>query len=71
MSYRLKYPGSVGVDAPTKPSLYNLLGLNQLLQIKKKEEGLPSWVLWAGGAVALAALLGAGALVVRKRKAKP
>lgn len=74
MSYRRTY-GSVGADA-LAGSLYNLLNLDPLVkgQItveKKTENVLPTWALWAGGAIALVALLSAGAIVVRKKKAKP
>jgi hypothetical protein len=76
MSYSRTYPVSVGADAPAKPSLYNLLNLDPLVKgqitVEKKTENLlPTWVLWVGGGLALVTLLGAGAIVVRKRKAKP
>lgn len=71
MSYRRTYPASFGADTPApKTSIFNLVGMDKFIKVEKTGEGPPSWLLWAGGAVALVTLFGAGALVVRKKKGK-
>lgn len=56
----------VGMPASTQPSLWNLIGMNKPIQIKKND-GLPIWV-WVGGAGVLALGLFGGARLWRKRK---